>query len=294
MKKPKHGRQHPDQSSQTSVLLATDQHNSVLAELKNDDLNEVRYSAYGHRSAELNPAASMAFNGEFREPDTGWYLLGNGYRAYNPVLMRFHSPDSLSPFGEGGLNPYIYCIGDPVNYSDPTGHFILSFRVWMGGVMLGAAAVSLTLGMSLPEGKKRDIALGFTYGFTALAVAVPIGMTGYTRYIRPRLRAARTVVSQQRIPVELQLHRINSAPEQTRGELVTRPHLPRAPSAQGSFVGRTNPLSASRGSSSSSEDYFFATPPRLSATESGSSWVHQTQPPSRQLNLFASRDSVRK
>ncbi|WP_231985608.1 RHS repeat-associated core domain-containing protein [Pseudomonas vancouverensis] len=67
----------------------------------------------------------LAFNGEFRDTHIGWYLLGNGYRAYNPTLMRFHSPDSLSPFGRGGLNAYMYCGGDPVSYSDPTGHMPL-------------------------------------------------------------------------------------------------------------------------------------------------------------------------
>lgn len=36
--------------------------------------------------------------------------------------MRFNSPDSWSPFGEGGLNYYAYCMGDPVNRTDPTGH----------------------------------------------------------------------------------------------------------------------------------------------------------------------------
>jgi hypothetical protein len=39
--------------------------------------------------------------------------------------MRFNSPDSLSPFGKGGLNAYTYCVGDPINSSDPTGHSIL-------------------------------------------------------------------------------------------------------------------------------------------------------------------------
>ncbi|PPA01067.1 RHS repeat-associated core domain-containing protein, partial [Pseudomonas sp. MWU12-2312b] len=42
-------------------------------------------------------------------------------RAFNPVLMRFNSPDSLSPFGKGGLISYAYCSGDPVNNIDPSG-----------------------------------------------------------------------------------------------------------------------------------------------------------------------------
>ncbi|MNN36772.1 hypothetical protein D3C81_1506800 [compost metagenome] len=40
---------------------------------------------------------------------------------YLPALMRFASPDALSPFLKGGINSYSYCAGDPVNYSDPTG-----------------------------------------------------------------------------------------------------------------------------------------------------------------------------
>lgn len=54
--------------------------------------------------------------------NTGYYLLGQGYRAYSPVLMRFTSADSWSPFGRGGLNAYAYCLGDPVNAVDPSGH----------------------------------------------------------------------------------------------------------------------------------------------------------------------------
>jgi len=37
--------------------------------------------------------------------------------------MRFQSPDSLSPFGKGGINAYGYCAGDPINRIDPNGHF---------------------------------------------------------------------------------------------------------------------------------------------------------------------------
>lgn len=55
-------------------------------------------------------------------------MLGNGYRAYNPVLMRFNQPDSLSPFGQDGLNAYAYCQGDPVNRQDPSGR-ISGFKI---------------------------------------------------------------------------------------------------------------------------------------------------------------------
>lgn len=70
-----------------------------------------------------HPADRMpGFNGERVDPVSEEYHLGNGYRAYSPVLMRFRCPDDLSPFGAGGINAYAYCAGDPVNHTDPTGH----------------------------------------------------------------------------------------------------------------------------------------------------------------------------
>jgi len=116
----------PDVGSQKNhsrtVLLATDNRNSVIAEVVDGKTNQMVYSAFGYLSAEQEVTTRLGFNGELREAQSCWYLLGNGYRAYNPRLMRFHSPDSWSPFGRGGLNPYMYCVGDPVNRSDPTGH----------------------------------------------------------------------------------------------------------------------------------------------------------------------------
>ncbi|MVV51439.1 RHS repeat-associated core domain-containing protein [Pseudomonas sp. PB120] len=106
-----------------TLLLATDSKHSILAELAGGRPNSVTYCTYGHQTAQQKVATHMGFNGEVRESSLGWYLLGNGYRAYNPVLMRFHSPDSLSPFGAGGLNAYMYCGGEPVMGSDPSGRF---------------------------------------------------------------------------------------------------------------------------------------------------------------------------
>lgn len=106
-----------------TTLLATDQQRSVLQTLKaNHPPQPIAYSPYGHRPVENGLLSLLGFNGERPDPVTGCYLLGNGYRAFNPVLMRFNSPDSWSPFGKGELNAYGYCAGEPINRRDPTGH----------------------------------------------------------------------------------------------------------------------------------------------------------------------------
>ncbi|SCZ34003.1 MULTISPECIES: RHS repeat-associated core domain-containing protein [unclassified Pseudomonas] len=105
------------------ALLTTDLQRSVLHALDATGLSPLAYTPYGHRVPENGLLSLLGFNGERPDPVTGHYLLGNGYRAFNPVLMRFNSPDSLSPFGKGGLNAYTYCDGDPLNRRDPTGHF---------------------------------------------------------------------------------------------------------------------------------------------------------------------------
>ncbi|HEF4760626.1 TPA: RHS repeat-associated core domain-containing protein [Pseudomonas putida] len=109
-----------------TVLLATDNSHSVIGEIADGKTNLTGYSAYGEQSSKQEVSTQLGFTGQLRESKIGWYLLGNGYRAYNPRLMRFHSPDSWSPFWWGGLNAYMYCVGDPVNRSDPTGHSIFS------------------------------------------------------------------------------------------------------------------------------------------------------------------------
>jgi RHS repeat-associated protein len=112
--------QHQQQNGQSAcTLLGTDQQRSVLQGVAGTQRLGFAYAPYGFRSSQED---LPGFNGEQPDPVTGHYLLGNGYRAFNPVLMRFNSPDSLSPFGEGGLNGYGYCVGDPVNRVDSTGH----------------------------------------------------------------------------------------------------------------------------------------------------------------------------
>ncbi|WP_371914247.1 RHS repeat-associated core domain-containing protein [Pseudomonas sp. NFACC14] len=112
-----------------ATLLASDQQRTVLHALAAAQSHAPAYTPYGHRSPENGLLSLLGFNGERPDPVTGHYLLGNGYRAFNPVLMRFNSSDSWSPFEESGINSYVYCMGDPINMNDPSGH-IGSF--WRG------------------------------------------------------------------------------------------------------------------------------------------------------------------
>ncbi|WP_248803945.1 RHS repeat-associated core domain-containing protein [Pseudomonas sp. MWU13-2100] len=105
-----------------TTLLATDQQRSVLHILDKAQRQALAYSPYGHHTPTNGLLSVLGFKGERVDPVTGHYLLGNGYRAFNPVLMRFNSPDSWSPFGASGFNSYTYCKGDSVNRIDPGGH----------------------------------------------------------------------------------------------------------------------------------------------------------------------------
>ncbi|EJL6355954.1 RHS repeat-associated core domain-containing protein [Vibrio cholerae] len=99
------------------------------------------------------------FNGETLDPVTGNYMLGNGYRGYNPFLMRFMSQDSLSPFSDAGINAYQYCHGDPINRIDPSGH--------LDGLKLGLGIFAILAGIF------GAIAAPFTGG-TSIALAAGI------------------------------------------------------------------------------------------------------------------------
>lgn len=107
---------------QTTRILVTDDKNSVLNMQNSTNKKPLTYTPYGYLSNPRLDRWLLGFNGEREDPVSGCYLLGNGYRSFSPALMRFLSPDSWSPFGEGGFNTYGYCAGDPVNRHDPTGH----------------------------------------------------------------------------------------------------------------------------------------------------------------------------
>ncbi|WP_421570578.1 RHS repeat-associated core domain-containing protein [Stenotrophomonas sp. PD6] len=114
----------------------------------------------------------LGYNGQLHEPAGWWQILGNGYRVYNPALMRFHSPDSLSPFDKGGINAYAYCTCDPINRMDPNGHWsfhafaanLLQFKLrtpLVTPIFVATAASLAAVGLAVasPNEKQRAFAI---------------------------------------------------------------------------------------------------------------------------------------
>ena len=150
-------------------------------------LNSIAYSVYGYQYGRLEISGRLGFNGELREGRLGWYLLGNGYRAYNPVLMRFHSPDSLSPFGKGGLNAYMYCVGDPVNFSDPTGHMPFKFPKFPGMSSKPASRKSSTSSQNplIPQRKSPQPTRASTHRDTGSELPAMVSSEGIKQPLDP-------------------------------------------------------------------------------------------------------------
>ncbi|MFZ9036043.1 MAG: RHS repeat-associated core domain-containing protein [Francisellaceae bacterium] len=99
-----------------------------------------QYSAYGMQSDLMNSASvndpddrrqgldiadnQNGYRAQRQDPGTMLGMMGNGYRAYDPAVGQFMKADSLTSFsGKQTNNSMGYVSGNPVFYSDPSGHF---------------------------------------------------------------------------------------------------------------------------------------------------------------------------
>ena len=120
----------------TLLYAFTDRFGNLVM-LVDDKGNVVERLAYDPWGARRNPA-------DWTKPDTASHLLSRGYsmhehldclglinmnaRVYEPATCSFLSPDPLIADEENWLNynRYLYCLGNPVKFADPTGMQVLN------------------------------------------------------------------------------------------------------------------------------------------------------------------------
>ena len=137
---------------------------------------EYAYDAFGNCTitsttnsiiAHANP---IRYRGYYYDEDTGLYYCNARY--YNPEWRRFISPDSteyIDPESVNGLNLYVYCYNDPVNYADPTGRFAISLTIL--GLIVGAAVGTTVGGVAAYNIAKDQGAEGWTlFGWTMAGI----------------------------------------------------------------------------------------------------------------------------
>jgi len=94
----------------------------ALSDSAGDTVQTYEYSVYGQVAAsDPNHPNPYLFTGRRFDRETGLYY----YRAryYNPYIGRFMQTD---PVGyDDGLNWYLYCNNNPVNWVDPSGTLIM-------------------------------------------------------------------------------------------------------------------------------------------------------------------------
>ena len=125
----------------------------------------------------LNP---LRYRGYVYDRETGLYYLQSRY--YNPEIGRFISADSYLSTGDGilGNNMFAYCLNNPVNYADPTGHsailIALAIGAVLGGIYGGISAAAND--QNVVAGIAIGAVVGGLTGLITEVAAVPLMLLG--------------------------------------------------------------------------------------------------------------------
>ncbi len=91
-----------------------------IVDVDDDVVRSYTYDAYGNTDSTGAFVNSFAYTGAVIDEETDLYYMNARY--YDPATGRFISEDIYRGDGEAFRHLYVYCDGDPVNDTDPSGH----------------------------------------------------------------------------------------------------------------------------------------------------------------------------
>lgn len=141
-------------------------------------LGTVHYDDFGAPSRSTadgsDGVANATYEGKYLEAESGLILFGA--RWYDPLVGRFTAPDDIIDVKHlalpDGLNRYAFENNDPINHTDPTGHWSLSA---IFGVVIAAVLVVAAIAITIATAGAATPLLGAVVG--ALASAGVAGIT---------------------------------------------------------------------------------------------------------------------
>ncbi|WP_246839182.1 RHS repeat-associated core domain-containing protein [Leptospira wolffii] len=165
---------HPDHLG--SITMATDGNGNRTAGGDQGGASHISYKPYGEiqRSDSSGPDVfRYKFTGQIEDKETGLYYYKARY--YDPLIGRFLQPDSvMDPGNPVGMDQYMYTEGNPVRYTDPSGHSIVSS--WLQKNGLGMLNFHIEVGAFLQRAfyvssqRWSDAALPIALLFPSLAI----------------------------------------------------------------------------------------------------------------------------
>ena len=146
-------------------------------------IGEYVYDAWGNLLEEPTNGVLLAnpfrYRGYYYDTSIGLYYLNSRY--YDPETGRFLNEDLVSylePETIGGINLYAYCLNDPVNNIDPSGHFVASLIISIAiGASLSALSSALGQLMTTREVNWAQVGISALFGAAGGALSF-IGIGG--------------------------------------------------------------------------------------------------------------------
>ena len=120
---------------------------SVMTDRAGVLVQHYEYAAYGNERYNAGTPAlqvSNRYTGQVLDEETGLYYYNARY--YDPELGRFTQPDTMvpDPSHSQTLNRYTYVDNNPLKYTDPSGHELVTAVVIAIAVVVGAAVGGAT------------------------------------------------------------------------------------------------------------------------------------------------------